>query len=146
MRKHFVLSLSFSLVIGLVATDIRACGDKLLVLGQGARVSQFQITKNPRSILLYQRSGLPEGSGIRDSGEIYKRMGHRVRVARDLQQVNEVLRSNKVDYVIADPSDLAMLGQSVGAGPAKPKLIAMTVPARAKVVLYAALIEDAVRK
>jgi hypothetical protein len=144
MRKHFVLVLSCSLAIGAVAMDLKACGDKLLAFGQGARVSQ--LTRNPRSILLYQHSGLPEGSGIKDSGEIYKRMGHRVHVARDLQQVNQILQSTKVDYVIADPSDMRALAQSVGVAASKPKLIAMTVPARAKVPLYASLIEDAPRR
>src|SRR5262245_9252262 len=112
MRKHFVLALSSALAIGPVAADLKACGDKLLVFGQGARISQYKTTKNPRSILLYQHTGLPEGSGLKDSGEVYKRMGHRVRVARDLQEVDQILRSNKVDYVIADPSDLLALGQS----------------------------------
>ena len=145
MRKLFVWSLSFSVVI-LAATDLKACGDKLLAFGQGARVSQFQTTRNPRSILLYQHSGMPESSGVRDSGDAYKRMGHRVRVARDLEQINQMLMSDKVDYVIADPSDLQALRQSVGSAPSKPKLIAMTAPARAKVLLYASFIEDAIRK
>jgi len=73
-------------------------------------------------------------------------MGHRVRVARDLPEVNQILASTKVDYVIADPSDLHALAQSIGAAVSKPKLIAMTVPSRAKVPLYASLIEDAPRK
>jgi hypothetical protein len=146
MRKLFVFSLSLSLAIAFSTIDLQACGDKLLSLGQGARVSQFQTTKNPRSILLYQHARMRDGSGVKDSGDAYKRMGHRVRLAKSLEQISQILRSDKIDYVIADPSDLAALQQYIGSAASKPKLIAMTVPARAKVVLYASLIEDGVRR
>ena len=142
MRRQLALSVALLAVVALAGTDLKACGDKLLLLGQGARVSQFQRTKNPRSILLYKHSGLPKSSGLGDSESAYKRLGHKVQVAKDLPQLQQLLRSEQLDFVIGDPSDKATLQESVESASSKAKLIEMTVPARAKEALYVSLVES----
>ena len=141
MRRWLALSLTLLAVAALAATDLKACGDKLLLFGQGARISQR--TKNPRSILLYKHSGLPKSSGVSDSEGTYKRLGHRVQVAKDSQQLREKLIAERVDFLIGDPSDKATLQETLRSTSSNAKLIEMTVPARAKETLYVALVEGA---
>ena len=106
MRRFGVLAvllLAFSL---LAASDLGACGDKLLLLGRGARYSLFHPASQPQSILLYRNQGLTKGVGVNDPTleAALKRVGHKLRVANDLNQVNQALKSVKLDMVVADSS------------------------------------------
>jgi hypothetical protein len=142
--RRLALSLTLLAVAALWAADLKACGDKLLLLGQGARISQR--TKNPRSILLYKPAGLSKNSGVSDSESTYKRLGHKVLVAKDSQQLIEKLKSEKVDFLIADPSDKATMHEALQSTSSAAKLIEMTVPARAKEALYASLVEGSTKR
>jgi hypothetical protein len=145
MRRLFVLTLPCLAVVLLVASDLKACGDKLMLFGRGARYSQYQRTKKPLSIVLYKHPNLAKGSGVRDFEAALKRVGHNLRVAKDLSQLNEALKSDKVDYVVADPSDVPALRESVESAPSKPGLVSMGVPAKAKEAVYLLLVNDAVK-
>ena len=66
-----------------------------------------------------------------------------VRIAKDLAQINEALKSAKFDYVVAAPADLASLREPIASSLSKPVLISMGVPAKAKETVYVALLSDA---
>jgi hypothetical protein len=142
-RKFIVLTFLVAAVAQLAASDLKACGDKLLLLGAGVRVSRFHGVSQPRSILLYKSESLARGSGSADFEAAVKRVGHKVKIARDMAQINEALKSAKFDYVVAAPADLASLREPIASSLSKPVLISMGVPAKAKEPIYVALISDA---
>jgi len=145
MRRLFALMLSFLAVVVFVAPDLNACGDKLMLLGRGARFSQFERTKQPLTILVYKHPNLAKRSGVNDFEITLKRVGHKLRVAKDLNQLNEALKADKVDYVVVDPSDVSLLRESVESAPSKPGLISMGIPANAKEAVYLSFMNDAVK-
>jgi hypothetical protein len=145
MSRHVVRILSFLAVVLLAASDLGACGDKMLLLGRGARASEYRKTKNPLSILLYKNPTLAKGSGASDFEAALKRVGHKVSVAEDLNRLNQALSSSKVHFVVADPSDMPSLRESVESAPSKPGLVSLSVPPKAKEVQYVALIDEAAK-
>ena len=142
-RKLIVLMFLAAVVVQFSASDIKACGDKLLLLGAGVRVSKLHEVSQSRSILLYKSESLARGSGSSDFEAAVKRVGHKVRIAKDLAQINEALKSAKFDYVVAAPADLASLRDPIAASPSKPVLVSMGIPAKAKETVYVAVIADA---
>ena len=142
-RKLIVLTFCVATVVQLSASDIKACGDKLQLLGSGVRVSKLHPVSQPRSILLYKSDSLARGSGSSDFEAAVKRVGHKVRIARDLAQINEALKSARFDYVVAAPTDLASLRGPIASSVSKPVHVSMGVPAKARETVYVALIADA---
>jgi len=141
MRRLITSTLAVLAVGALAGSNLNACGDKLLLLGRGVQISRYQTTKQPLSIILYKHEGLAKGSGMNDFEIIVKRIGHKVRIAKNLTQLNEVLSSSKVDVVAADPTDLSSVRQTVGSTPSKVRVVSMDVPAKAKSDQFVALIE-----
>ena len=141
MRRLITSTLTVLAVGALAASDLNACGDKLLLLGRGVQISRYQTTKQPLSIILYKHEGMAKGSGMNDFEIIVKRIGHKVRIAKNLTQLNEVLSSSKVDVVAADPTDLSTVRQTVGSTPSKVRVVSMDVPAKAKSEQFVALIQ-----
>jgi hypothetical protein len=141
-RKFIGWTFLAAIVVQLSALEIRACGDKLLLLGAGVRVSRLHGASQPRSILLYKSESLAR-AGSSDFEAAVKRVGHKVRTAKDMTQIKEALKSANFDYVVAAPADLESLRGPVASSPSKPVLISMGVPAKAKEPIYVALISDA---
>ena len=141
--KLIVLTFLAVAVIQFSASDIKACGDKLLLLGAGVRVSRLHGVSQPRSILLYKSESLARGSGSSDFEAAVKRVGHKVRIAKDMAQIKEALKTAKFDYIVAAPADLASLREPIASSLSKPVLVSMGVPAKAKETIYVALISDA---
>jgi len=145
MNRLFVVLLSIATGVLLVTSGLQACGDKLMLLGRGARYSQYYKTKQPLSILLYKHPNLGKGSGLKDFEAAVKRIGHKLSVAQDLKELNEALQSQKVNYVVVDPSDASALRQTVESAPSKPMLVSMTVPAKFKEAVYLSLMDEAAK-
>src|SRR4030095_15127994 len=130
-RKFIAWTILVSAVVQLSALDIRACGDKLLLLGAGVRVSRGHKVSQSRSILLYKSESLAR-AGSSDFEAAVKRVGHKVRIARDIAQINGALKSAMFDYLVAAPVDLESLRVPIASSLSKPVLISMGVPANAK--------------
>jgi|KBSSwiStaDraftv2_1062776.scaffolds.fasta_scaffold15161_6 hypothetical protein len=141
-RKFIAWTVLVAAVVQLSALDIRACGDKLLLLGAGVRVSRVHKAGQSRSILLYKSESLAR-AGSSDFEAAVKRVGHKVRIAKDIVQINEALKSATFDYLVAAPADLESVRGPIASSLSKPVLISMGVPAKAKEPNYVALISDA---
>jgi hypothetical protein len=131
-------------LVAVAASDLNACGDKMLLLGRAVQFSRVQTQKNPLSIILYKHTGLAKESGMNDFEIVMKRIGHKVRIAKDLMQLNEALSSGPVNYVAADPTDVPTVQRTAGAAPSKPRVISMDVPAKAKTDQYVALLPETI--
>ena len=139
LRKLIGLTFCVVAVVQFSASEIKACGDKLMLLGAGARVSKLHEVNQPRSILLYKSDNLARGSGGSDFEAAVKRVGHKVRIAKNMVQINEALKSAKIDYVVAAPADLESLRDPIAASPSKPILVSMGIPAKARETVYVAV-------
>jgi len=144
-RRFAFAALVLASLLMLSVSDLRACGDKLLLLGSGARYSKLHGTNQPRAILLYKSEKLGHGSAAGDFEAAVKRVGHTVKVAKDMAQIQQALKSEKVDFVVAADSDMASLRAPLAASASKATLVTLTVPAKANEALYVALLDNALK-
>jgi hypothetical protein len=113
MRRSLLLSTA--IVTTLVVQDpaqLRACGEKLLLLGRGIRF-QSRHTPRPASVLLY----LPQsatGQRLTDPSleSALKEAGHAVRAATTSAELEGALRSGDYDVVLANVTDAPDLNRA----------------------------------
>ena len=122
MRRLVILRGVMVLLIG--AGPGSACGDKLLVLGRGARF-QMQPADYPASILFYVNPEAPGAEKInftRLQG-ILRQAGHRFRSVRGREELAVALATARFDIVLADFADAPRLEKSIEASPSQPLLL-----------------------
>src|SRR5689334_918644 len=97
---------SVALLGGTVAL---ACGDKLLLIGRGVRF-QRAYAPHPANVVIYS-NGTQSGATLRSAKlrTTLKQAGHKLQTAADSSQLDEALKSGKVDVVLADFADLASI-------------------------------------
>jgi hypothetical protein len=127
MRRRLIISLICGVVLLALFVDgssVRACGDKLLVLGRGVRF-ESDIPIQPASILLFLHKGSPSFVVLNDPRlqSILREAGHKLQSAGTLQELEEALKAGKYDIVMADFSDASSLESVVGSAPSKPVLV-----------------------
>jgi hypothetical protein len=121
-RTGIILTLALT-VLSLNSWPASACGDKLLILGQGARFN-VAIADKPAWILLYSKP--------REQGEVFKdvelrslleRFGHRLRSVRSREELTSALQTQSYDLVLADLVDAPSLEALVQSAPSRPILL-----------------------
>ena len=122
MRK-LVIVLS-ALVPLLNASFAIACGDKLLVLGRGAR---FQATSadHPASILFYVNPNTPGSEKVEFTQlqSIMRQAGHRFRSVTGREELAVALKTARFDIILADFDDASRLEKAIQASPSQPVLL-----------------------
>jgi len=100
-----------------------ACGDKLLVIGRGVRF-QHAYAPHQGSLLIYS-SGTQSGSTLRSAKlqTTLKQAGHKLQTVEGASQLDGVLKSGKVDVVLADFADLAGITRELQSAPSKPVVL-----------------------
>jgi DNA-binding NtrC family response regulator len=108
----------------LSASLASACGDKLLVLGRGARF-QAETADHPASILFYVNPNAPGSEKVeftRLQG-IMRQAGHRFRSVRGREELAVALKTARFDIVLADFEDASRLEKAIQASPSQPLLL-----------------------
>jgi hypothetical protein len=121
MRKFLVL-LSF-----LSATAVAwACGDKLMLVMR-VRLAQLKLG-HPVAILAYARPDLPSSVLIRQIQlqPAVKKAGHRFQFIEDTARLDDALKADKYDLVLADASVADQLSQRVKSSPFRPVVLPVT--------------------
>jgi len=105
---------------------VNACGDKFLQIGRGARFRAYAAIY-PASILIYAH-GLGPSTAVRDRGlqASLKAAGHTLTTVEDERLLEQALKSDKFDLVLADVSDAASLELEVQSSPTRPTLLPVT--------------------
>jgi len=120
-------------VLVLSATPGLACGDKLLVIGRGVRF-QNAYAQHQANILIYS-NGTQSGA-ILSSAKLQatlKQAGHKLQMVEGASQLDEALKSGKVDVVLADFADIAGITRQLQSAPSKPVLLPILVkPSKAE--------------
>ena len=112
MRVSGALSILLTIVLALLPTTARPCGDKFLVqLDQDFRSGELPLGKAPHraKILVFRPNPtgrVPESSDI----ELLRRVGHSVQICDTASLCSSAITSGSVQIVLADSRDLKTLG------------------------------------
>jgi hypothetical protein len=123
MRR--VVFASLLLVMLAVAFQVvEACGDKFLLVGRG-RFQRAYAALYPGTIVIYTHAQTPVTSAIRDQRfqTTLARAGHSVAVADDRGRLEQALRSNAIDIVLADVVEAPALDRLAATAPSKPTVL-----------------------
>jgi ABC-type amino acid transport substrate-binding protein len=107
----------------LSGTSALACGDKLLALGRGVR---FQRAYAAREANLVIYSGGAQSGASLNSAKLQtalKRAGHKLQIIGGALQLDEALKSGKVDVVMVDFADLSEIAAELQSAPSKPVIV-----------------------
>jgi hypothetical protein len=98
MKQRMLNATACVLFAMICAREATACGDKLLVVGRGARFQRGYVAVHPTSVLLVD----PNGATSSDVMASLRRAGHRVDVVKDSTEVRGAVAANKYEIVLAD--------------------------------------------
>jgi len=114
-------------------TGAFACGDKLLVIGRGVRF-KHAYAPHQGNLVIYS-TGTQSGATLRSTKlqTTLKQAGHKLQTVEGASQLDAVLKSGKVDLVLADFADLAGIARELRLAPSKPVVLAILFkPSRAE--------------
>jgi hypothetical protein len=116
MRKLLIL-----LVLPLTAAVAWACGDKLMLI---MRARSSQLSSRPAAILAYPGQNA-SASLIRNLQlqPAIRKAGHRFQVVEDPAGLDNALKANKYDVVVADVANAGEVSEHLSAAPSKPVLL-----------------------
>jgi len=127
MRKAFIIALVVLASSLARSVGIDACGDKFLQVGRGAKFRAYAVIY-PASILIYTHGAPGASTAIRDRGlqATLKAAGHTLTMVEDEQFLEQALKSDKFDLVLADVGDATSLERKVQSSPTRPTVLPVT--------------------
>ena len=127
MRKALIIALVVLASSMTRSVTVNACGDKFLQVGRGAKFRAYAAIY-PASILVYAHAAPGASTAIRDRGlqATLKAAGHTVTMVEDERLLEQALKSDKFDLVLADVIDATSLEQKVQSSPTRPTVLPVT--------------------
>lgn len=110
-----------------------ACGDKLLVIGRGVRF-QGAYASRQANVVIYS-NGDGSGATFRSARlqSTLKQAVHTLQTVQGSAQLEEALKSGKVDVVLADFADVARITRQLESAPSKPVILpVLSKPSKAE--------------
>ena len=100
-----------------------ACGDKLMLVMR-VRLAQLKLG-HPITILGYTQRDLPSSASVRQIQlqPDVKKAGHRFQFVEDSAKLDDALKAEKYDIVVADVAVADQLSQRVQASPSHPVIL-----------------------
>jgi hypothetical protein len=121
-RRSAILGLSFMLLL-LNSWPAGACGDKLLILGRGARFDA-PASSYPSRILLYVNPGSLTEPYKEDRLQLLlEKANHRLKSVKTREDLATELRTGNYALILADFADAPRLDEMVQASSSKPVLL-----------------------
>ena len=120
MRRLVFTGAVLGAVALLTGTVGLACGDHLLVIGRGVRF-QRAYALHKANLVIYT-SGSQSGATLRSAKlqTTLKQAGHKLQAVEGASQLDEALKSGKVDMVLADFEDLAGITRKLQSASSNP--------------------------
>lgn len=105
LTRRLLLSMLAGGVASVSVPDLKACGDRLLVLGRGVRFPIMEAL-HPASILHFMNPARQE-AGLSDSKlkAILAQAGHRLHSVTSAKEFTEAVRTGQYDIVLIDYAD-----------------------------------------
>jgi ABC-type amino acid transport substrate-binding protein len=120
-------------VAALSGTAALACGDKLLAVGRGVRFQRANAAREA-NLVIYSptaRSGAPLGNPKLQIA--LKSVVHKLQVVQGGSQLDEALKSGRVDVVLVELGDLTGIARELQSAPSKPAILPILVkPSKAE--------------
>ena len=121
--RRFGTGAAFVATTLLSGTAVLACGDKLLAVG---RVVRFQrvYAAHEANLVIYLAGA--QGRAALDDAKLRNmltRAGHKLQIVASGSQLEEALKSGKVDVVLVDFEDLAGIVGDLQSAPSKPVIV-----------------------
>jgi ABC-type amino acid transport substrate-binding protein len=107
----------------LSGTAALACGDKLLAIGRGVRF-QRAYAERQANLVIYS-IGAQNGATLSSTGlqTTLKRAGHKLQIVQDSSQLDQALKSGKVDVVLVNFADLGGITRLLQSAPSRPVIV-----------------------
>lgn len=118
--KRIILGVSLLSSIAF-ATDVLACGDKMVQVGRGVRYQRAQAVRSA-SILLFLGAETNRESARKLRSELAL-VGHKVHVVDDALTLTSALNGKHVDIVLTDPANLDTVIRQVGSAASRPAIV-----------------------
>jgi ABC-type amino acid transport substrate-binding protein len=123
----------FLAVAALSGTAALACGDKLLAVGRGVR---FQRASAAREANLVIYSATPRTGSPLSNSKLQislQSVVHKLEVVQGGSQLDQALKSGRVDVVLVEFGDLAGIARELQSAPSKPAILPILVkPSKAE--------------
>ena len=107
----------------LFGTIALACGDHLLLMGRGVRF-QNAYASHQGNLVIYS-TGTQSGATLSSTKlqTALRRAGHKLQIVEGGSQLDEALKSGKVDVVLIDFADLGGITRLLQFAPSKPVIL-----------------------
>lgn len=123
MRRLHLTGAVLAMASMLSTDSALGCGDHLLILGRGVRF-QHAYAQHRGNLVIYfagtQSGANPKSSKLQG---LLQQAGHKLQTAQGLSELDEVLKSGKIDVVLADFNDLAGIARELQSAPTKPIIL-----------------------
>src|SRR5688572_29376016 len=124
MKKWAATTVLLLTAGSLASQDVRACGDKFLLLGRGMRHQRAYAAIHPASILIVVPPKSVKTAAVRDSRlqSALKMAGHRVDVV-SAAKMRDALAGSRYDIVLAQRADAIGIAGALPPGGRRPSII-----------------------
>jgi len=101
-----------------------ACGDKLLAIGRAVRFQRAYAAARQANVVIYT-NGTKSGATLKGSKLqiTLKQVGHKLQTVEDAAQLDQALKSGRVDVVLADIADVSGITRQLQSAPSKPVVL-----------------------
>jgi uncharacterized protein YwbE len=111
MNRRLLVAGLVMLAAASIRADLLACGDKFFLPGRGVSFDEAYKARHPGSVLIYAPPGSQGAvTGVATLRAMLTRVGHRVTVVQDADQLTSALGAGNVDLVLTDFSSVGALG------------------------------------
>ena len=132
MRKMNGAALLIAIAL-LGGTAALACGDKLLAIGRGVRFQRASAAQEAN--LLIYAAGTERSAALANNSlqTALRRSVRKLQLIQDGPQLDEALKSGRVDVVLVNFADLAAITRQLQSAPSKPVIVPILVkPSKAE--------------
>lgn len=120
MPRHLTLILSIAAALG-AACPAFACGEGVFHMGDGLRYQGY-LAPRPATVLVFDDNRTPRAEKV----AFYRGLvqaGHRLSIAHSADELAQAMQQRRYDVVIADFSELGVVGAAAPSAPRTPKLL-----------------------
>lgn len=123
-RLAGILFVAIALLGGTAAL---ACGDKLLAIGRGLRFQHASAAREANLVIYSTETQTGSTLGSAKLQTTLRRAVHKLQVVQDGSQLEEALKSGRVDVVLVDFADLTGVTRQLQSAPSKPVILPVLV-------------------
>jgi hypothetical protein len=125
MRVRVVFVLTAAVLMLWETGTLRACGDKFLMIGKGAKFRQAYAAIYPASVVVVALPQRESGKALRDPRLLtdLKQAGHQVAVVEDERALAQALTSGRVDVLLTDAADADRMAALAIDAPTRPHVL-----------------------